>query len=80
MFETRMNALRHRLANTGIDVALITDDDTVYYLTGYYDYLHMEFGRPTILVVHRDGPSVLITPTIDLNTAKAAAPALLSIR
>ena len=33
----------------------------------------MEFGRPTILVVHRDGPSVLITPTIDLNTAKAAA-------
>ena len=32
MFETRMNALRHRLANTGIDVALITDDDTVYYL------------------------------------------------
>ena len=73
MFETRMNALRHRLAKTGIDVALITDDDTVYYLTGYYDYLHMEFGRPTILVVHRDGPSVLITPTIDLNTAKAAA-------
>ena len=73
MFETRMNALRHRLANTGIDVALITDDDTVYYLTGYYDYLHMEFGRPTILVVHRDGPSVLITPTIDFNTAKAAA-------
>ena len=34
MFETRMNALRHRLAKTGIDVALITDDDTVYYLTG----------------------------------------------
>ena len=73
MFETRMNALRRRLGKDGIDVAVITDDDNIYYLTGYYDYLHMEFGRPTILMVHRDAPSVLITPTIDLNTAEAAA-------
>ena len=73
MFDTRMTALRHRLDKNCIDVALITDDDNIYYLTGYYDYLHMEFGRPTILVVHRGGPSVLITPTIDFNTAKAAA-------
>ncbi|WP_280523428.1 aminopeptidase P family N-terminal domain-containing protein, partial [Marivita cryptomonadis] len=52
-----------------------TDDDNVYYLTGYYDYLHMEFGRPTILVVQRDGESLLITPTIEsiLNNAFQAA-------
>ncbi|MFL4468672.1 M24 family metallopeptidase [Tateyamaria armeniaca] len=73
MFHARMNTLRTRMAEKDIDVALITDDDTVYYLTGYYDYLHMEFGRPTILVVPRDGPSVLITPSIDLNTARSAA-------
>ena len=73
MFAPRMAAFRDRLSENGIDVALITDDDNVYYLTGYYDYLHMEFGRPTILVVHCDGPSVLITPTIDLNSAVAAA-------
>lgn len=52
-----------------IDVALITDEDSVYYFTGYYDYLHMEFGRPTILVVHRDDETLLITPAIDYNTA-----------
>lgn len=73
MFEPRMTAFQKLLAENGIDVALITDDDNVYYLTGYYDYLHMEFGRPTILVVHSDGPSLLITPTIDLNSAEAAA-------
>ena len=73
MFESRMNAFRARLDAENIDVALITDDDNVYYLTGYYDYLHMEFGRPTILVVQCDGPSLLITPTIDLNSAEAAA-------
>ena len=73
MFEARMNTLRARMAEHSIDVALITDDDNVYYLTGYYDYLHMEFGRPTILVVPREGPSLLITPTVDLNSAEAAA-------
>jgi Xaa-Pro dipeptidase len=73
MFETRMNTFRAEMGEKGLDVALITDDDNVYYLTGYYDYLHMEFGRPTILIVLRDGPSLLITPTIDLNTAQSAA-------
>lgn len=73
MFETRMNTFRAKMGEKGLDVALITDDDNVYYLTGYYDYLHMEFGRPTILIVPRDGPSLLITPTIDLNTAQSAA-------
>ena len=73
MFTERLSRFQARLAQDGIDVALITDDDNVYYLTGYYDYLHMEFGRPTILVVPKDGPSLLITPSIDLNSAKAAA-------
>ncbi|MEL6964347.1 MAG: Xaa-Pro peptidase family protein [Pseudomonadota bacterium] len=73
MFSPRMQTFRERMTDAGIDVALITDDDNVYYLTGYYDYLHMEFGRPTILVVPRDGDSLLITPTIDLETARSSA-------
>lgn len=73
MFETRLNSLRNRMAEAGQDVAVITDDDNVYYLTGYYDYLHMEFGRPTILIVPRDGDSLLITPSLDANAARAAA-------
>ncbi|NEK24240.1 M24 family metallopeptidase [Sulfitobacter sp. JBTF-M27] len=68
-----METFRNRLTDAGIDAALITDDDNVYYLTGYYDYLHMEFGRPTILVVSRDGDSLLITPMIDLVAAESLA-------
>ena len=68
-----MNTFRRRLEKNDIDVALITDDDNVYYLTGYYDYLHMDFGRPTILVVLREGPSILITPSIDFNSAESLA-------
>jgi Xaa-Pro aminopeptidase len=69
MFEDRIQALGDRMREQGIDIALITDDDAVYYFTGYYDYLHMEFGRPTILLVHRDGETLLVTPAIDYNTA-----------
>ncbi len=73
MFESRMLEFRVQLGEARIDTALITDDDNIYYLTGYYDYLHMDFGRPTILIVPQDGPSLLITPSIDLNTADANA-------
>ena len=73
MFRNRLTLFQNKFAEKNIDLALITDEDNVYYLTGYYDYLHMEFGRPTILVVPQNGPVILITPTIDLNAAQSAA-------
>lgn len=73
MFKTRIDRLRQKLTEAAMDVAVITDEDSVYYLTGYYDYLHMEFGRPTILVIPRLGGSVLITPVIDVVMAREVA-------
>ena len=73
MFSQRIKQLRTKLNESNIDVALITDDDSVYYYTGYYDYLHMEFGRPTILVVPQEGESILITPNMEIDMAEAAA-------
>ncbi len=73
MYASRIQKFCQRLSEKNVDVALVTDEDNIYYLTGYYDYLHMEFGRPTILVISQDENSLLITPTIDLNTAKASA-------
>ena len=73
MFATRMNDLHRRLGDAGFDVALITDEDNIYYLTGYYDYLHMDFGRPTILVVDREGKSLLVTPSMEIDMAESAA-------
>lgn len=73
MHKNRMAAFKDRLKQAGVDVALITDDDNVYYLTGYHDYLHMEFGRPTILVVNCDEESLLITPNLDMQAALSTA-------
>ncbi|MCP4877952.1 MAG: aminopeptidase P family protein [Gammaproteobacteria bacterium] len=69
MFKQHLDRLRIKLAESGMDVAVITDEDSIYYFSGYYDYLHMEFGRPTLLMVPREGESLLITPSIDLNSA-----------
>ena len=73
MFAKRLARFQSQLAEANIDVALITDEDNVYYLTGYFDYLHMEFGRPTILVIGKNSHSLLITPTIDQESAQAFA-------
>jgi Xaa-Pro aminopeptidase len=73
MFQQRIDKLRQKLVLKNIDLALITDDDSVYYYTGYYDYLHMDFGRPTILLIPKDGKSVLITPLIDIKLLEDGA-------
>ena len=73
VFESRLSKLKNKLQENDIDTAIITDEDNVYYLCGYYDYLHMEFGRPTLLVISIDYGTLLITPTIDLNTAEETA-------
>jgi len=57
------NACVSGLTEADADVALITYHDSVYYFTGFYDYQYMEFGRPTILAVSRDGGSLLMTPS-----------------
>ena len=73
MFAERLDELRRKMVAAELDVALITDEDAVYYLTGYYDYLHMDFGRPTILIVPRDDKSLLVTPSIDAVMAQSSA-------
>jgi Xaa-Pro dipeptidase len=70
MFQSRTVALQSKLRQNNIALALITDDDSVYYYSGFYDYLHMDFGRPTILVVPMDGECLLITPMMELEMAQ----------
>ena len=73
IFVRRLSGLRQRMAEAAIDIAVITDDDSVYYYSGYYGYLHMDFGRPTILVVAGDDETLLITPTMEKDLAECLA-------
>ena len=74
MFKKNLENLRKSLKKNNIDIAIISDDDSLYYFTGYFDYLHMSFGRPTLLLVPKDSDSVLITPLIDVHLVSKNCP------
>jgi Xaa-Pro dipeptidase len=61
----RTQAFRERLAAERIPVALITDEASIAYLAGFWGYLSIEFGRPTILVIRVDDDPVVITPLME---------------
>ena len=74
MFKKNLEKLKQDLSKNNIDLAVITDDDSIYYFTGYYDFLHMSFGRPTILLVPKDTDTLLITPLIDAHLVEKNCP------
>ena len=74
MFKKNLEKLKQDLTKNNIDLAVITDDDSIYYFTGYYDFLHMSFGRPTLLLVPKDADTLLITPLIDAHLVKENCP------
>ena len=59
-----------RIADENVDLAVIHDSDNIYFLSGYWGYLGMDFGRPTILVIPRTGSPTLITPGLEAEMAR----------
>ena len=41
MFKNNLLKLRKKMKENNIDLAFITDDDSLYYFTGYYNFLHI---------------------------------------
>ena len=66
MFKNNLDKLRSKMNENDIELSIITDDDNLYYFSGYLDFLHMDFNRPTILLVPKDEQSILITPLLDV--------------
>ena len=67
--QNRVIEFQRRIADEDIDLAVIHDSDNIYYLSGFWGYLGMNFGRPTILVVPRSGAPILITPGMEAEMA-----------
>jgi Xaa-Pro aminopeptidase len=53
----RTQNLQKKMQDLGIEVALFTEESSIAYLAGFWGYLGIEFGRPTMLVVYRDRES-----------------------
>ena len=54
-----------RLAEEGIDVAILTGEASIAWLAGFWGYLSVEFGRPTFLIVRPNEDPVVVTPLME---------------
>jgi len=57
------------MADEHIDVMILSDPDSIYYISGYWGYLGVEFGRPTLIVVPQAGDFAIITPLMESSMA-----------
>ena len=69
-FIRRAVELQRRMADEGVDLLILTDPDSIYYASGYWGYLGLEFGRPTMVVVPRAGELAVITPKMEAEMAR----------
>lgn len=61
----RTARLQSRMRELGIRQAVFTDESSIGYLAGFWGYLGIEFGRPTMLVVCAEDDPVVITPLME---------------
>lgn len=69
LLKKRVMEFQTCMADENIDLAIIDDPDNIYYLSGFWGYLGMDFGRPTILVIPATGAPTLITPGLEAEMA-----------
>lgn len=67
----RTARLEQKMEERGVRVALITAEDSIAYLAGFWGYLGVEFGRPTMLVVRPGHEPVVVTPLMEMEMVSA---------
>lgn len=60
--QSRYSKLQQSLASQGLDAALITSTDSIFYLTGFR---YVPFERVFFMVVRPEGPMTIVTPRIE---------------
>lgn len=63
--------LQQRMRDDGIELAVFTDESSIAYLAGFWGYLGIEFGRPTLLVVRASDAPTVITPLMESEMVSA---------
>lgn len=67
----RTERLQHRMAEAGVELAVLTDESSIAYLAGFWGYLSVEFGRPTFLIVRPDAAPTVLTPLMESEMVSA---------
>ena len=71
-YERRIVELQQRLRDENLDGALVTDPDSIWYLSGYWGYASfVSCGRPNFLWVPEGDAPVIITPSMELEMCQS---------
>ncbi|WP_421702777.1 M24 family metallopeptidase [Aliiroseovarius sp.] len=63
--QKRTAILQERMRDHGIRKAVFTDESSMAYLAGFWGYLGIEFGRPSMVVVDAEEAPIVITPLME---------------
>ena len=75
VFEERVESFQDRLRQANLDGALITDPDSIYWLSGYWGYASLvSCGRPNIIWVPANDEPEIITPSMELEMCRNLSP------
>lgn len=67
IMKRRVLDFQARIRDQNVVLALLTDEDSIAYLAGFWGYLGVEFGRPTMLLVPSEGDCSIITPLMEAD-------------
>jgi Xaa-Pro dipeptidase len=70
IYQNRMREFQKRIGAEGVDIAILQDSDTIFYLSAFWGYLGMHFGRPTLLIVPSAGDCAILTPSLEAEMAR----------
>ena len=69
--KARTETLQTRMRELGIERAVFTDESSIAYLAGFWGYLGIEFGRPSMLIVDAHDAPTVITPLMESEMVTA---------
>lgn len=69
--KSRTETLQTRMRELGVDRAVFTDESSIAYLAGFWGYLGIEFGRPSMLIVDAHDAPTVITPLMESEMVTA---------
>src|SRR3982751_268566 len=64
-YDLRLNAVRHEMAERGLDLVLLSAPENIFYLTGLD---HWGYFAPHLLIVPAEGEMVLVTRAMERVT------------
>lgn len=65
--QDRTGELQRQLQAEDVDLVLLTDEDSIAYYGGFWGYLGVEFGRPTMMIIPNGSDPIVITPLMEME-------------